>query len=69
MTYEVLDVEHGDVLASYDSLEVAKERVVGFVEEHPERYDDVAIAAIDEETGEAVGELIMASAISDPAHA
>jgi hypothetical protein len=69
MTYEVLDVEHGDVLAAYDSLEMAKERVAGFVEAHPERGDDLAIAAIDEDTGEAVGELIMAASIADPAHA
>lgn len=48
MTWEVLDLEHGDVLAAYGSFDAAKADLVAFVDEHPERCDELAIASIDE---------------------
>ena len=47
MSYKILDLEHGDVLAIYDSLDVARQRLVEFLDGSPERGDEMAIAAVD----------------------
>lgn len=62
MTFELLDIARGDVLAEYDSLETARERLSAFVEEHPERSDELAIATIDD-AGHAVGDLIVGTTL------
>ena len=37
MTWEILDTETGDVLAAYDSLDVAKQELCSYVEAYPEQ--------------------------------
>jgi hypothetical protein len=54
MTYEVVDIESGDVLAAYDSEDVAAARLVDYVHEHPEAADAPAVATVDD-TGHAIG--------------
>jgi hypothetical protein len=54
MTYEVVDIESGDVLAAYDSEDVAVARLVDYVHEHPEAADAPAVATVDD-TGHAIG--------------
>jgi hypothetical protein len=65
MTYEVLDIESGDVLAAYDSEDVAVARLVDYVHEHPVAADELAIATVDD-TGHAInvvsGEILLAHA-------
>jgi hypothetical protein len=65
MTYEVLDIESGDVLAAYASEEIAVARLVDYVHEHPEAADDLAVATVDD-TGHAIsmvsGEALLAHA-------
>ena len=51
MSYEILDSEHGDVLAAYDSLDEAKRALAAYLAEHPEREADLAIATVDDATG------------------
>jgi hypothetical protein len=60
MSYEILDIEHGDVLAVYDSLDLAKQRLAGFLEHAPERADELGIATVDE-SGHAAAEMILGS--------
>jgi hypothetical protein len=60
VTWEVLDIENGDVVAVYGSLDEAKSELAAFVENHPERCDDLAIATIDD-AGHAVGDVLPAA--------
>jgi hypothetical protein len=53
MTWEVLDIGSGDVLAVYDSFDAAKARLAGYVAEHPELGDELAVATVDD-TGHAI---------------
>jgi hypothetical protein len=59
MTWEILDIESGDVIAAYDSFEVAKQKLCTYVDANPEMSDDVAIATIDDQ-GCAVGAFLTA---------
>jgi hypothetical protein len=59
MTWEILDTETGDVLAAYDSFDVAKQQLCSYVDANPELSDDVAIATIDDQ-GCAVGAFLTA---------
>lgn len=68
MTWEILDIERGDVLAEYDSQDAAETRLRAFLEEHPERMDELAIAIFDDE-GEPVGEQISGASLIDHSHA
>jgi hypothetical protein len=63
MTYEILDLKCGDVLAAYDFAELAKARLVHFVAAHPERGDDLALAKVDD-TGHAVGDPVPARSLA-----
>ncbi len=63
MTWEILDTETGDVLAAYDSLDVAKQQFCRYVDDHPELTDDVAIATIDDQ-GCAVGAFLTADQLT-----
>jgi hypothetical protein len=61
MAYEVLDVENGDVLATYSTLDDARASLVTRIEKHPDVADHTAIAIVDA-SGHAV-ETIPASAL------
>jgi hypothetical protein len=50
-SYEIIDVERGDVLAAYASFHHAKRALAHHVEEHPEHEADLGIAPVDEKTG------------------
>jgi hypothetical protein len=62
MTFEVLDTDSGDVLAAYDSFDEARRELMSFVEDHPQRGDEIALVAIDE-SGHAV-EIVDADQLS-----
>ena len=49
MTYEVIELEYGDVLASYSSLEDARRGLAGYVEESPERESALGLATVDDD--------------------
>jgi hypothetical protein len=49
MTYEVIELEYSDVLASYDSLEEARRGLAEFVAESPERERELGLATVDED--------------------
>lgn len=50
-SYEIIDIEHGDVLAAYASLDDAKRALAQHVEEDSGREAELGIATIDEKTG------------------
>jgi hypothetical protein len=54
MTYEIVDMDGGDVLGVYDAMDAASHRLRILVEQHPDLIGDVALVAIDER-GERVG--------------
>jgi hypothetical protein len=49
MTYEILEREYGDVLASYVSLEEAKQGLAEFVAESPGRESTLGLATVDDD--------------------
>ena len=61
MAYEVLDIENGDVLATYSTLAEARASLATRIEKHPDVADHTAIAVVDS-SGHAVG-TIPASAV------
>lgn len=62
MTYAVLYIENGDIVASYATLEEARTRLADFVADHSGAEDEMGILAYDE-TGHAVGEFEPASGL------
>jgi hypothetical protein len=48
MTWEVLDIESGDVLAAYDRESLAYDDVAAYVIEHPDFASELAVATIDD---------------------
>ena len=63
MAYELLDIENGDVLASYSTLEEARASLIKWVGKHPRAADHAAIAVVDA-SGHAVN-TIPASAVRE----
>jgi len=63
MAYELLDVENGDVLASYSTLQEARTSLISWVGEHPHAAEHTAIAVVDV-SGHAV-DTIPASAVHE----
>ncbi len=53
MTWEVLDTQSGDVLAAYGTFEEVRAELASFLDEHPARAADLAVAAVDD-SGHAV---------------
>lgn len=49
MTYEVIELEYSDVLASYASLEEAQRGLAKFLEESPERESELGLATVDDD--------------------
>jgi hypothetical protein len=49
MTYEVIELEYSDVLASYASLEEAHRGLAGYLEESPERESELGLATVDDD--------------------
>lgn len=49
MTYEVIELEYSDVLASYASLEEARRGLAGYLEESPERESELGLATVDDD--------------------
>jgi cupin superfamily acireductone dioxygenase involved in methionine salvage len=47
MTYEVVDIETGDVLSVFPSFEAAQEAACSYVDEHPHLADEIAVATVD----------------------
>jgi len=47
MTYEVIELEYSDVLASYASLEEARRGLAGYLEDNPERESELGLATVD----------------------
>jgi hypothetical protein len=48
MSYEVIELEYGDVLASYTSLEEARHGLAHFLGESPERLHELGLATVDD---------------------
>jgi hypothetical protein len=65
MTFEVLDTDSGDVLAAYSSFDKARSELMLFVDDHPERSDDLALVTVDD-AGHAV-EILDADRLTDAA--
>ena len=61
MTYEIVDLDGGDVLQTFASQDAADAAAAGLLDEHPNLQDDIVILAIDEQ-GRCVGEFQPASA-------
>lgn len=53
MSYEVIELEYGDVLASYASLDEARRGLAEFLDENPAREQELGLATVDDE-GKAV---------------
>lgn len=51
MSWEALDIQHGDVLGVYASRELATKDLAAYVQAHPEHRSEVTVAEIDDETG------------------
>jgi hypothetical protein len=49
MTYDIIELDYGDVLASYASLEEARRGLAGFVAEAPERESHLGLATVDDD--------------------
>jgi hypothetical protein len=47
MTWEVLDTESGDVLATYESYGAAQASIQQYVMEHPELIEELSILEVD----------------------
>ena len=47
MTYEIIELEYSDVLATYASLEEAQRGLAAFLEESPERESELGLATVD----------------------
>jgi hypothetical protein len=60
MTYRILYTDHGDVVATYESLEEAQAELDSFVREHPELVPEIGIMAFDD-SGRATGDFVPAS--------
>lgn len=48
MTYAIVYVEHGDLVADFDDYEEARSALASFVSEHPEVLHRVGIVPFDE---------------------
>jgi hypothetical protein len=55
MTWSVIDIENGDVLATYESRLLACEKVASYATKHPAMADEIGIVAYDD-TGHAVSD-------------
>ena len=53
MTYEIIELEYSDVLATYASLDEAQRGLAEFLEESPERESELGLATVDDD-GQAV---------------
>jgi hypothetical protein len=49
MTHEVIELRHGDVLASYGSLEEARRGLADFLATSPEHPSELGIATVDDD--------------------
>jgi hypothetical protein len=49
MTYEIIELEFSDVLASYASLEEAQRGLAEFLEESPERASELGLATVNDD--------------------
>jgi hypothetical protein len=49
MTYEIIELEYSDVLASCASLEEVQRGLVEFVAERPERESELGLATVDDD--------------------
>ena len=49
MTYEIIELEYSDVLASYASLDEAQRGLAEFLEESPERESELGLATVDDD--------------------
>lgn len=49
MTYEVIELEYGDVLASYASLEDARRGLAEFLAGSPERDHELGLATVNDD--------------------
>lgn len=49
MTYEIIELEYNDVLASYASLEEARRGLAEFVAASPERESELGLATVDDD--------------------
>ena len=64
MTYEIVDLDSGDVLAVYPTMEQARERAQAYIEEHEDIAEDIAIIEIGA-NGERIGDPVQALALRD----
>ena len=51
MQYEVLEMEEGDVLSRYASLDEVRSVLLSYLEERPEYVDELAVAMTDDKGG------------------
>jgi hypothetical protein len=60
MTYAILYIENGDLVADFDTPDEARESLLQFVREHPSVRERVGLMAFDDE-GQPAGEFQPAS--------
>jgi hypothetical protein len=60
VTYEIVDLDGGDVLETFASSDAAEAAAAGLLDEDPGLQDDIVIVAIDEQ-GRRVDEFLPAS--------